>query len=166
VHREINRAEAAGLVRSRKIGNTRLVRANTESPYYEGLSDILTKAFGPPRLLADALRQVAGIDRAFIFGSWAARYEGTTGVRPVGDIDLLILGEPDRDELYEALDQAGDRLGRPIEVVIRGSDWLETGTGSFHKTVVGRSLVELDVNGATGSDQRPDKNAATATMAS
>ena len=34
VHREIERAEQAGLVTSRKVGNTRLVRADTTSPYY------------------------------------------------------------------------------------------------------------------------------------
>ena len=35
VYREIQRAEQADLVTSRKIGNTRLVRANTASPYYD-----------------------------------------------------------------------------------------------------------------------------------
>jgi len=48
VYREIERAETAGLVTSRRIGNTRLVRANTDSPYYEGLADVLVKAVGPP----------------------------------------------------------------------------------------------------------------------
>ena len=38
VHREIERAERAGLVTTRKVGNTRLARANTDSPYYAGLS--------------------------------------------------------------------------------------------------------------------------------
>ena len=47
VHREIDRAESAGLVTSRKIGNTRLVRANTDSPYYRGLADVLVKAVRP-----------------------------------------------------------------------------------------------------------------------
>src|SRR6516165_7949209 len=45
VHREVTRAEQAGLVTTRKVGNTRLVRANTGSPYYEGLSEVLTRAF-------------------------------------------------------------------------------------------------------------------------
>jgi DNA-binding transcriptional ArsR family regulator len=48
VYREIQRAEQAGLVTSRKVGNTRLVRANTASPYYSGLAEILTRAFGVP----------------------------------------------------------------------------------------------------------------------
>ena len=60
VYREIQRAEQAGLVSSRKIGNTRLVRANTVSPYYAGLAEVLTRAFGVPAVLAEALRDVDG----------------------------------------------------------------------------------------------------------
>ncbi len=33
VYREIQRAEQAGLITTRKVGSTRLVRANTASPY-------------------------------------------------------------------------------------------------------------------------------------
>ena len=103
VHREIDRAEPAGLVTSRKIGNTRLVRANTDSPYYRGLADVLVKAFGPPRVLAAALAPIDNIDTAHIYGSWAAHLLGNEADRPVGDIDLLVLGSPDRDELYRGL---------------------------------------------------------------
>ena len=74
VHREIERAQAAGIVTSRKIGNVRLVRANTESPYYRGLADVLVKAFGPPQVLAEVLEAVDGIEAAYIYGSWAARW--------------------------------------------------------------------------------------------
>src|SRR6516165_10213091 len=89
VYREVERAEQAGLVTSRKIGNTRLVRANTASPYYPGLADVLTRAFGVPAVLAAALRPIVGLAGAFIYGSWAARQAGRPGVRPVGDIDVL-----------------------------------------------------------------------------
>ncbi len=145
VHREVERVERAGLLVSRKIGNTRLVRANTASPYYEGLSSVLVRAFGVPEVLATALRHVNGVAGAFIFGSWAARYLGVDGERPVEDIDLLVLGEPDRDELYAQIDRANHRLARQVQVTIRESDWLSAGDGSFHDTVVSRPLVRIDV---------------------
>jgi DNA-binding transcriptional ArsR family regulator len=143
VHREIERAEAAGLVTSRRIGNTRLVRANTASPYYEGLALVLTRAFGVPAVLAEALRGVDGISAAFIYGSWAARYAGQEGQRPVEDIDLLVLGEPDRDQLYAAVEAVEPRLGRPVQVTIRDADWLDAGKGSFHDTVTSRPMVPI-----------------------
>ena len=143
VYREIQRAEQAGLVTSRKVGNTRLVRADTGSPYYAGLADILTRAFGVPAVLAEALRDVGGITAAYIYGSWAARHEGQPGQRPVGDIDLLVLGAPDRDQLYAALSAAERRLGRPVQATIRDPYWLESGTGAFHDTITSRPLLRL-----------------------
>lgn len=143
VHREIERAEATGLVESRKIGNTRLVRANTNSPYYTGLADVLVKAFGPPLVLGDTLSPIVGITAAYIYGSWAARLVGEEGERPVGDIDLLVLGSPDRDALYAALSTAEQQLGRPVQVTIRPPDWLANGTGNFHATVTQHPLVKV-----------------------
>lgn len=145
VHREIQRAQEAGLVTSRRVGNTRLVKANTASPYYAGLADVLARAFGVPAVLAEVLRGVDGITGAYIYGSWAARYEGQTGQRPVGDIDVLVLGEPDRDQLYAALSTAEQRLARPVQVTIRDHAWLESGSGSFHDTIANRPLVRLAV---------------------
>jgi DNA-binding transcriptional ArsR family regulator len=145
VHREIQRAEEAGLVTSRKLGNTRLVRANTESPYYAGLAEVLTRAFGAPAVLASALAAVSGITGAYIYGSWAARHAGQAGQRPVGDIDVLILGEPDRDQLYSALSAAEGRLGRPVQATIRDGNWLTMGTGSFHDTIASRPMLRLAV---------------------
>ena len=138
MHREIDRAESAGLVTSRKIGNTRLVRANTDSPYYRGLADVLVKAFGPPRVLAAALAHIDNIDTAHIYGSWAARLLGASTDRAVGDIDVLVLGSPDRDEMYAAVSVAERRLGRPVQATVRPADWISTGTGNFHATVTQR----------------------------
>jgi DNA-binding transcriptional ArsR family regulator len=145
VYREIQRAEQAGLVTSRKVGNTRLVRANTDSPYYAALAELLTRAFGVPAVLAKVLSDVNGITAAYIYGSWAARHEGQTGQRPVGDIDLLVLREPNRDQLYAALNTAEQRLARPVQATIRERAWLESGSGAFHDTLISRPLLELAV---------------------
>jgi hypothetical protein len=93
------------------------------------------------------LQPVGGIAAAYIYGSWAARHEGQTGQRPVGDIDVLVLGEPDRDQLYAALSAAEEHLGRPVQATIRGAHWLDTGSGAFHDTVTGRPLLRLHLQG-------------------
>lgn len=147
VHREIERAESAGIVTSRKIGQTRLVRSDTTSPYHSGLAEVLVRAFGPPEVLGDALGSVEGIDRAFIYGSWAARFSGHHGDRPVGDLDLLILGDPERGEVFKLLSAVEERLGRQVQVTFRPAEWLTTGTGSFHGTIVERPLVEVNLIG-------------------
>lgn len=145
VYREIQRAEQAGLVTTRKVGHTRLARANTDSPYYAGLAEVLTRAFGVPAVLAEVLAPLQGIAEAYVYGSWAARYRGRNGPRPVGDIDILILGDPDRDQLYTALSDAETRLGRPVQATIREPGWLESGTGAFHDTLTSRPMVRVSL---------------------
>lgn len=146
VYREIQRAEQAGLVTTRKVGNTRLARANADSPYYAGLAEVLTRAFGVPAILAEVLGQIQGITDAYVYGSWAARYQGRNGTRPVGDIDVLILGDPDRDQLYSGLSDAESRLGRPVDATIREPGWLKSGTGSFHDTLISRPILRLAIS--------------------
>lgn len=143
VYREVQRAEQAGLITTRKVGNTRLIRADTSSPYYAGLADVLTRAFGVPAVLAEALRPVSGIDEAYIYGSWAARHAGQPGRRPVGDIDVLVLGKPDRDQLYAAVSTAERRLGRPVQATVRDANWLNSGSGSFRESVTSRPMLKL-----------------------
>ena len=148
-HREVERAESAGLVLTRRVGRTRLARANVASPYFEGLREILVRAFGPPAVLAEALAGLTGVEAAYLYGSWAARFEGVEGQRPVEDIDVLVLGEPDRDELYARIDRATQRLGRQVQVTIREADWLDAGEGSFHDTVVSRPMVPIELGEAS-----------------
>jgi len=143
VHREVERAEHAGIVTSRRVGKTRLVRADTSSPYFEPLRQLLVRAFGVPGKLREALADVDGVDAAYIFGSWAARWQGEKGSRPVGDIDVLVLGHPDRDHVYEAAHDIGLLVGREVQVQIRATDWLREGTGSFHDTVLSRPMVQV-----------------------
>lgn len=142
-HREVERAQATGLIRSQRIGNTRLVKADVDSPYHRPLADLLERAFGVPWVLAAALAPVDGITEAHVFGSWAAAHAGAVPERPVADLNLLVLGDPDRDALYAAVSTAEERLGRPIEVTIRPATWLADGDGTFHATVTSRPLVPV-----------------------
>ena len=112
-------------------------------PYYAGLAEILTRAFGVPAVLAEGLQRVSGIDEAYIYGSWAARHAGQPGQRPVGDIDVLVLGQPDRDQLYEAVGTAEGQLGRPVQATVRDADWLKSGSGSCHENVSSRPMLKL-----------------------
>ena len=78
VQREITRAEQAGVVRSRRLGNVRLVKA-ADSPLTAPLTELLLRSFGPRQVLAEELEGVEGVQGAYLFGSWAARYAGEAG---------------------------------------------------------------------------------------
>ena len=141
VQREITRAEQAGVVTSRRQGNSRLVKA-ADSPLTAPLTELLLRSFGPRQVLAEELKGVEGIDGAYLFGSWAARYAGEAG-RPPADLDVLVIGAPDRDELDDAAQRAAGRLAREVSVTIRSPAWWRDGTDGFHADVTRRPLVAI-----------------------
>ena len=141
VQREITRAEQAGVVSSRRLGNVRLVKA-ASSPLTASLTELLLRSFGPRQVLAEELEGVEGIEAAYLFGSWAARYAGEAGQAPA-DLDVLVIGTPDRDELDDAAQRAEDRLAREVNVTIRSLAWWREGADGFHADVTRRPLAAL-----------------------
>lgn len=142
VHREVERLEAAGLVRSERIGRARLISPDPTSPVHDELRGLIVKTLGPAVVIGEALAGVAGIERAAIFGSWAARYHGRPGDAPA-DVDLLVIGEPDTGAVYAACDVAERELGRPVNAaIISPVEWAERRTG-FLETVADGPLVPV-----------------------
>ncbi len=151
VTREIQRAEEAGLVFTRRVGRAKVVRADTDSVLSEPLTRLLLLSFGPVVVVAEELADIGGIEAAYIFGSWAARYVGQAGPSPQ-DLDVLIIGTPDRDVVYAAADRIERRVGRPVQVTFRSLiRWNEPGEDSFLQEVRKRPLVPV-VTSETESD--------------
>ena len=115
---EANRLIDAGLVRQRRVGRARLLGAAPESRYARPLTELVTLAFGPHLVVEEEFGSLEGLDAAVIFGSWAARYHGEPGPPP-NDVDLLVIGQPSRTQLYEAADRAERRLDLPINPTVR-----------------------------------------------
>jgi DNA-binding transcriptional ArsR family regulator len=151
--REIERLERAGLVASERIGNTRLIRANTASPYFADLQSLLFKAFGPPTLLASLLRPIPGIDRAFIYGSWARRERSDDAVVP-RDLDVLVIGAPDLDAVYAAARRAESELDLEVNpLIVSGDEW--SSPQGLLKRIKAGPLIELELSdGAAETDDR------------
>jgi predicted nucleotidyltransferase len=139
--REMARAEDAGVIASRRLGNTRLVSA-ADSPLTGPLTELLLRSFGPRQVVAEELAGLPGIEEAYLFGSWAARYTGQSGRAP-DDIDVLVIGQPDRDKLDEAAQRAGSRLAREVNATVRSSRWWHEGGDGFHAEVTKRPLVAV-----------------------
>jgi predicted nucleotidyltransferase len=139
--REVSKAEQAGVVASRRLGNTRLVTA-APSPLTDPLTELLLRSFGPRQVVAEELSGLDDIQDAYVFGSWAARYMGEGG-RPPADVDVLVIGEPDRGTLDDAAQRAGERLAREVNVTVRSAQWWEHGTDGFHVEIRRRPLVPV-----------------------
>jgi hypothetical protein len=139
--RQMARAEEAGVVSSRRLGSTRLVSA-AASPLTDPLTELLLRSFGPRQVVAEELAGLAGVEAAYLFGSWAARYAGQPGPAPA-DIDLLVIGRPDRDDLDDAVQRASSRPAREVNATVRSVQWWRDGGDGFHAEVSGRPLVPV-----------------------
>ncbi len=115
MHTEADRLITAGLVREARRGRARLLRAETNGPVSRPLTDLLAVTYGPLPVLTDLLSEVAGVDQAFVYGSWAARYLGEPGPVPK-DVDVLAVGTASDDDLYEAARTAEQRLEREVNI--------------------------------------------------
>jgi len=142
VQREAERLEEAGILTSERVGTARLVRPNEDSPFYPELSGLVFKAFGPLPVLRERLKRLPGVEAAFIYGSWASRYAGERG-EPPGDIDLLVLGRPDRRRLARLCREASEELGFEVSpTVLSREDWESDATG-FIRSIKSQPLVSL-----------------------
>jgi predicted nucleotidyltransferase len=144
VQREAERLEEAGILVSERVGRTRLVRPNLRSPYAEGLSSIVMVAFGPVRVLGSLLSAVPGVERAYVFGSWADRYEGLPGPAPA-DIDVLVIGAPERDVVDQIAVTAQEQVGREVNITIRSHDAWQGDDDGFLQSVRAGNLVPIEL---------------------
>lgn len=109
---EVEKLCAADLLLSRRDGNRRCFRANAAHPLFADLRQLVLKTAGLREVLADALRGVAGVEVAFVFGSLAAG-AGKAG----SDVDLMIIGDAGLRVLAPRLRKAAEQVGREINPV-------------------------------------------------
>jgi DNA-binding transcriptional ArsR family regulator len=120
-HGEVSRLLAAGVLRERQVGRSRVISGNPESPLFSPLREILLVVAGPVALLSEAFGKIDGVERAFIYGSFAARARGVDGSAP-NDIDLMVVGTPDASAVYEVCRAVEKSVARPINPTILTPD--------------------------------------------
>src|SRR5205085_1270013 len=126
----------------RTVGRTRLVSANTESPLYAPMATVMEITFGPSALLSEELSGIPGVEDAYVFGSWARRYRGEIG-QPPRDLDVLVVGAPQRDDVYEAARRIERRIGLPVQVTFRSREQWNRTSDAFLETVKDGALIQV-----------------------
>lgn len=109
---ELNRFENAGLLVSSFRGNKKMYHANTAHPLYSDIKNLIMKHVGIDQVLDRVVRNLGGLENAFITGSFA---NGTDS----GVIDLLLVGENiNRENLVELIGKAEKMINRKIRFLI------------------------------------------------
>jgi predicted nucleotidyltransferase len=115
VQRELKRLEESGLVTVTPQGNRKHYQANPQSPIFAELCGIVQKTVGLAEPLRAALVPFGSkISAAFVYGSIAKRNDTAHS-----DIDLMVVSDTlEYADLYAALEQAANALGRTINPTI------------------------------------------------
>lgn len=144
---EADRLVTAGLVREVRRGQARLIRAETGGLVSRPLTDLLAVTYGPLPVLTDLLSDAPGVEEAYIYGSWAARYLGEPGPVP-HDVDVLVIGSADDDRLYDIARESERLLNREVNISPISRPYWESPdpADTFMRHVRERPLVRLELH--------------------
>jgi DNA-binding transcriptional ArsR family regulator len=140
VSREVNRLVEAGLLATRSDGRKRLVSAREDTPVFAPLRDLVSKVYGVPAVVAEEFGLLDA--RVVIFGSYAARWFGEAGPTP-RDVDVLVLGDVDPLDAWDAAARASSRLGLEVNVVVRDAEAWEQDSSGFAQQVKRAPTLDL-----------------------
>ena len=111
--KELSRLEKDGIFISNTRGKQKYFSLNKEYPLFEELRSVISKTIGIEASLKKVMATDPGIKIAFIYGSFAQDKETNTS-----DIDLLVIGEPNENNLMDKIDVLEKNLGREINYTI------------------------------------------------
>jgi hypothetical protein len=104
-------------------------------------------------VIAEEFAGIKGIDRLFIFGSWAARYHGVDGYPPQ-DLDILVIGDANLSDVFRAAHAASNKLQLEVNPKLFSHTWWENKPGSgFRMEIERRPIVEIEVRSAKSSSE-------------
>lgn len=119
LHSELKKFENIGLLKSQKEANVLFYSINKNFSLYPELKGIIFKTVGLADYLRESLKKLGNIRAAFIYGSVAKNLEDVKS-----DIDLMVIGDVDMDNLSDAVSKAEDALSREINfTTFDTSEW-------------------------------------------
>ena len=144
IAREVNRLADSEIVTITAEGRNKIVGPNWHLPWAGALASLLDQTIGPLALLGEALKEIGGLSEAWIFGSWAARHQGTPGPSP-RDVDVILVGDNlSRYAVAEATNRVADRVGLEVNpYLVTVGEWRYPIPNSFVADVKVGSLVPV-----------------------
>jgi len=114
VQRELEKLAQVGLIVRTSLGNLVFYQVNQTNPVFSEMRTLVGKTVGIFHILHSALERLSErIALAFVYGS-VARQEETAE----SDIDVMIIGQVELDEVLSRLADAETALGRAVNPTI------------------------------------------------
>ncbi|MFH1874074.1 MAG: nucleotidyltransferase domain-containing protein [Pseudomonadota bacterium] len=110
--KKLNEFEREGLFNAEIKGNLKLYFLNKNFPLYNEYKKITMASFGLAAKLEAILKKVKGIEKAFIFGSYA---KGE--IDAASDIDIFVVGKHSIEDLQKEIAKIQREFDREINVI-------------------------------------------------
>ena len=110
--KKLKELEEEGILLSETRGNQKIYSINRSYPLYEEYRKIVFKTIGIESKLKSMIKQVKGIEKVYLFGSYAK-----DAMETHSDVDLLVVGDHKIMELQKELSKLQKEIGREINVV-------------------------------------------------
>jgi predicted nucleotidyltransferase len=121
VWKELVRLETAGILTSDQRGNAKDYQVNPACSIAPELGAIVLKTEGVGAVIKEKLQEMGRIEDAFIYGSFASGEADASS-----DLDLMIIGEANLDQLAPIISALEKDLNRPINYLIYSKEeWNE-----------------------------------------
>ena len=111
--REMSKLGDLGILTSKKIGNTKHFQANPNCAFFKELKGLVLKTAGVAGQIKVALERLTGVRFAFLYGSYAKGEE-----KAHSDVDLMIIGDVDMNQLDPLASGLERRLGREVNYLL------------------------------------------------
>jgi len=115
---ELDNLSEVGLLSPKKAGRQINYSANTEHSLFPELHSMVKKAMGMDRILESILRRLGNLEQAFIIDDYAAGKDS-------GLIDLVLVGDINRNNLSELSTKTERYIGRKIRTLVLSRAELE-----------------------------------------
>jgi predicted nucleotidyltransferase len=141
VYRILLQLEEDGILESEFKGKERYFFPQPKNPFYKGYKEIFLKTAGLENLLTEQLKGIGGLEKAYIFGSYA-----TGEFNAKSDVDLLLIGSHNSLEAQRILYRLQKGIGREISVVNMKPDEFKKRSDEkdqFIESIFSRRVVKL-----------------------
>jgi hypothetical protein len=116
---ELNRLEKSNLLISQMQGRTVQYQANTQNTLFKDIRNIALKYVGIDSLIENIISQLGDLRSAYIIGDYA--YGRDTGI-----IDVVLIGDIDKDILNQLVEKTEMLIHRKIKWLILEEEELES----------------------------------------
>ena len=107
---ELNKFEKAGLLNSSLSGNKKIFQANTLHPLFNDIHNILLKFTGLDKIVEKVVENLGDLAEVYVVGNLAKGLNSDI-------IDLVFVGDIDKQYLFELIEKAQEKLGKKIKYI-------------------------------------------------